>query len=95
MPIGLGVYLAWVSRDRSASTKAIGFAAAVSGALVGAWLGFNATEGLAALLTTIVGAAVGANLVLVLLDITWDRQARERTADVGTGDALEPRPLAG
>ena len=34
-PIGLGVYLAWVRRDWSARTKAIGFAAAVGGALVG------------------------------------------------------------
>ena len=34
-PIGLGVYLAWVRRDGRLATKAIGFAAAVGGALVG------------------------------------------------------------
>ena len=45
-----------------------------AGALVGAWLGFNATDGLLALITTIVGAAVGANLTLLALDIAWDRQ---------------------
>jgi hypothetical protein len=41
---------------------------------VGAWLRFNATEGLVALLTTIVGAAVGGNLLLIALDIARDRQ---------------------
>ena len=55
LPIGLGVYLAWVHRDWSAATKAVGFAAAVGGALVGAWLGFNATAGMLALITTSPG----------------------------------------
>ena len=41
-PIGLGIYLAWVRRDRPAPTKSTGFAAAMGGALVGAWLGFLA-----------------------------------------------------
>jgi hypothetical protein len=40
---------------------------------VGGWLGFNATEGLLALITTIVGATVGANLVLIVLDMTSER----------------------
>jgi pimeloyl-ACP methyl ester carboxylesterase len=70
VPIGLGIYLAWVHRDWSATTKATGFAAAAGGALVGAWLGFNTTEGLVALVTTVVGAAVGANLLLIILDIS-------------------------
>jgi pimeloyl-ACP methyl ester carboxylesterase len=80
VPIGLGIYLAWVNRDWSAGTKTTGFAAAAAGALAGAWLGFSATEGLAALLTAIVGAAVGANLTLIGLDIGRDRQARDRFA---------------
>ena len=63
---------------RSRTTAATGFAAALGGALVGAWLGFNATEGLAALPTTIAGAAVGANLVLLALDLAWARQAGAR-----------------
>jgi len=74
VPIGLGIYLAWVNRDRSASTKATGFAAATGAALVGAWLGFTATEGLLAIITAIVGAAVGGNLVLILLDIAEARR---------------------
>jgi pimeloyl-ACP methyl ester carboxylesterase len=93
-PIGLGVYFAWANRDWTAATKLTGLAAAVSGALVGAWLGFNATEGLAALLATIAGAAVGANLTLIGLDIAWDRQARDRFA-APTQETLEARPSTG
>ena len=70
--IGLGIYLAWVSRE----ANYLGFVAAMSGALSGAWLGFNATEGLAAVLTTLVGAAITANLALIVLDIAWDRSGR-------------------
>ena len=69
-----------MKRDWSPETKRTGLAAAAAGALVGAWLGFHATEDLAALLATIIGALAGANLVLIALDIRWDRQARDRTA---------------
>ena len=68
-PIGLGTYLAWVNRDRPARATTIGIWVALAGALVGAWLGFNATAGLMAVITTIVGAAVGANLGLIALDV--------------------------
>ncbi|HME04467.1 MAG TPA: hypothetical protein VKG38_15715, partial [Solirubrobacteraceae bacterium] len=47
----------------------IGFGVALTGALVGALLGFNATAGLMAVITTIVGAAAGANLGLIALDV--------------------------
>ena len=76
VPIGLGIYLAWVNRDRRSNANTIGVAAAVGGGLAGAWLGFNATSGLLSLITAIVGATVGANLILLALDISWDRQAR-------------------
>jgi hypothetical protein len=95
VPIGLGVYFAWVNRDWSATTKITGFAAAEGGALVGAWLGFNATEGLVALMTTIVGAAVGANLTLLALDIAWDRQVRDRFADTKAKETPARRPVTG
>ena len=75
VPIGLGVYLAWTDRDRSGSTRVIGFAAAIAGALVGAWLGFNAADGFGVLLTAIVGSAVGANLLVLLLDLTEARRS--------------------
>jgi hypothetical protein len=78
VPIGLGVYLAWVDPDWSAKTRIMGFAAAISGALIGAWLGFNATSGFFVIATAIVGAAVGANLILLALDIIWDRSNRSR-----------------
>jgi pimeloyl-ACP methyl ester carboxylesterase len=68
-PIGLGTYLAWVNRDRPARATTIGIWVALTGALVGALLGFNATSGLMAVITTIVGAAVGANLGLIALDV--------------------------
>jgi pimeloyl-ACP methyl ester carboxylesterase len=94
VPIGLGVYFGWVQRDWSAATKATGFVAAVGGALVAGWLGFSAADGLLALVTTIVGAAAGANLTLLVLDIAWDRQARDRHA-VKAGAATSVPALTG
>jgi pimeloyl-ACP methyl ester carboxylesterase len=98
VPVGLGVYLAWVRRDWSASIKATGFAAAAAGAVVGAWLGFNVTDavfGLLAPLFAIIGAAVGGNVLLVGLDIAWDRQVRDRFAATGAKETLEARPSPG
>jgi hypothetical protein len=46
------------------------------------------------LLTTIVGAAIGANLLLLALDIVWDRRARDRYAARST-EAFEARPSIG
>ena len=74
-PVGLGIYLAWVHRDWTSQSKGMGLAAAVAGALAGAWLGFHATTGLIALVTTILGAVAGANLVLILLDMARARSA--------------------
>jgi hypothetical protein len=89
VPIGLGVYFAWMDRDWSPKTRTTGFAAAMSGALMGAWLGFNATSGFFVILSSIVGAAIGANLILLAIDITWDRSNRSRFAAVG-GAPLAP-----
>jgi len=94
-PIGLGIYLAWVNRDWSTGTRAIGFSAAVAGALVGAWLGFNAIDGIVAVLTAIVGATAGGNLTLLSLDLAWDRQARDRFADARANEPLEARASTG
>jgi pimeloyl-ACP methyl ester carboxylesterase len=90
LPIGLGIYWTWVHRDWSAATKTAGFLAAMGGALVGAWLGFNSTAGLLALITAIVGAAVGANLILIALDISWDRSGRRRAVEGPTGRESMP-----
>jgi pimeloyl-ACP methyl ester carboxylesterase len=98
LPIGLGIYLAWVNRDWSARTKGTGFAAVAGGAVIGAWLGFSVTSagfGLLAPLLAIVGASVGGNLILLALDIGWDRQVRDRFAEAGAKETLEARPSTG
>ena len=77
VPIGLGIYWAWVNRDWPTRAKTVGLSGATAGALVGAWLGFHAEAGLLAVITTIVGAAVGANLTLLALDIVRDRAVAE------------------
>ena len=87
-PVGLGTYLAWVHHDWTSQSKGVGFATAVAAAQAGAWLGFHATTGLIALVTAILGAIAGANLVLILLDMMWARSARDRAA---TGTAAGTR----
>ena len=92
VPVGLGVYLAWVHRDWPAQRKAVGAAAAAAGALAGAWLGFHAVSGIFGLLTAIAGAVAGANLALILLDMAGlhspgDPSAAEKTVDA---PSLEP-----
>ena len=80
IPIGLGIYWAWLQRDWPAETKRVGLAAAVLSAIVGGWLGFHAGADMLALVTTIAGAAAATNLALILVSI-----ARER--------ALRPEPI--
>ena len=82
LPIGLGIYWVWVHRNWSASLKKLGLGLAIGGSLVGAWAGFNSIAGLFSVITTIVGAALAANLALIALDISWDRAARVRTSSV-------------
>ncbi len=65
LPIGLGVYFGWLGDER----RAAGLVAALAGALVGGWLGFNVADGLLALVTTIAAATAGSNLALILLDV--------------------------
>jgi pimeloyl-ACP methyl ester carboxylesterase len=82
VPIGIGTYLAWVHRDMPSQTRTMGFVVAMGSALVGGWLGFNATDGFLALITTIVGAAALTNLSLILFEVWRERSVREplRTA---------------
>jgi pimeloyl-ACP methyl ester carboxylesterase len=79
-PIGAGTFWAWMRRERAASVARTGMWGALGGALVGAWFGFGAAPGITALLTTIVGATVGANLFLIVLDIAQDRASRQINA---------------
>lgn len=78
--IGLGAYLAWANRQLEAQAKWRGFAAALGGALIGAWIGFNVTAGLLAVITTTIGAAITANLALIVLDIaaTTDDESQDQ-----------------
>jgi pimeloyl-ACP methyl ester carboxylesterase len=97
IPVGLGIYLAWVKPDWSARTKIAGLAVATGGALIGAWLGFNVTDagfGLMAPLLAIVGAVVGGNLLLVGLDVAWDRRLHSRFAP-SPAETLTARPSTG
>jgi hypothetical protein len=94
VPVGLAVYFAWVNPGWSSPTKATGFAVALGGALVGAWLGFNVTSaafGLLAPLLAIFGAAVGGNVLVLALDVAWDRQAHQRFAETVVGESLQAR----
>jgi uncharacterized membrane protein YfcA len=81
--------------DRDWSGKGVGFAAAAPGALAGAWLGFHAAADLLALVTAIVGAAVAANLILIVLDISRDRSVRNRFAASSSKEALKAHPSTG
>jgi hypothetical protein len=67
-----------VHREWSAQSNGVGLAAAVAGALACAWLGFHATAGLTALVTAILGAVAGANLVLIVIDIARTISADDR-----------------
>jgi hypothetical protein len=78
LPVGMGIFLAWVHRDWDRQTKSVGLAAAVGSALVAAWLGFPAMAGFMAPITAILGAIAGANLVLILLDMARTGFAEDR-----------------
>jgi hypothetical protein len=96
VPVGLGIHLAWVDRDSATPTNT-GLAAAVAGALIGAWLGFNVTSagfGFVAPFVAIVGAIAGSNLALLALDITWDRQARDPSRAGEARTLPDARPAA-
>jgi hypothetical protein len=88
-----------VHRDWTAQSKGVGVAAAVAGALAGGWLGFHATPDLIALVTAILGAVAGANLVLILLDMaragsTDDRATTGTATDTRSTD-VEPEASTG
>ena len=70
IPIGVGIHLAALDRNRPQRAR---FAIVLAGALVGGWIGFQAGSGLLALITTIIGAALGGNLAAIVLDVRRDR----------------------
>jgi pimeloyl-ACP methyl ester carboxylesterase len=78
LPVGAGIALAWLDPADRRVRQAAGVVLAVGGALVGAWLGFHATDGPLAALATIAGAAAAANLALIGLDAAAVQAARSR-----------------
>jgi pimeloyl-ACP methyl ester carboxylesterase len=94
VPIGLGTYRAWVHRDCSARSKRVGLAAATAGSLAGAWLGFHAADTLLAILTAIAGALAGANLALIILDMSRARSTLNQSAATATTADAPSRDLA-
>ena len=93
VPVGLCVYFAWTNRDWVARMKWAGWAAALGGALVGAWFGFGVTGDLTRLFTAILGSVVGANLLVLVLDMAWDLQIRDRFAAPEAKRTPSPRPV--
>ena len=94
VPIALGLYLAWTHRDWDRATKSLGLLAAVAGALLGGWLGFTATSGLFAIVTTTIGAAAGGNLALIAVSLVRGRSARGHGNDPAATYAVAPAPVS-
>jgi pimeloyl-ACP methyl ester carboxylesterase len=92
VPIALGLYLAWTHRDWDRATKSLGLLAAIAGALLGGWLGFTATSGLFALVTTTIGAAAAGNLALIAVSLVRERSARGHGNDPAPTYAVAPAP---
>ncbi|HEX6299307.1 MAG TPA: hypothetical protein VF148_02435, partial [Acidimicrobiia bacterium] len=62
--------------------------------VAGAWLGFNLGNQLLAPVTAVVGAAILANLLLIVRDISWERRPaqphdRRRSASWLHSDRVE------
>ena len=92
VPIALGLYLAWTHRDWDRATKSLGLLAATAGALLGGWLGFTATSGLFAIVTTTIGAAAAGNLALIAVSLFRERSARSHGNDPAATYAVAPAP---
>ena len=75
VPVGLGIYLAWV--DRSRTRGAIGCSVAVGGALAGALLGFQAGPASWPSSPRSSERRLARNLAVLALDI-WGRPGAER-----------------
>ena len=92
VPIALGLYLAWTHRDWDRATKSLGLLAATAGAVLGGWLGFTATSGLFAIVTTTIGAAAAGNLALIAVSLFRERSARGHGNDPAATYAVAPAP---
>jgi hypothetical protein len=74
VPVGLGIYWAWLRHDWPSDTKRVGLAGAALSALVGGWLGFHAApDALLGIVTATAGAAAAANLALIVVGVARER----------------------
>ena len=94
VPVALGLYLAWTHRDFDRATKSLGLLAATAGALLGGWLGFTATSGLSAIVTTTIGAAAAGNLALIAVSLVRERSARGDRNDPAATYAVALAPAS-
>ena len=94
VPIWLGVYAGWVRIDTPKPMRTKGIGVAGVAAVVGAALGFHESNGLMAVITTVIGAAVISNLSLLVLDIWTEVGAPRGTAapavEISETEQLEP-----
>jgi pimeloyl-ACP methyl ester carboxylesterase len=91
IPVGLGIWLAWIPPDRPHSAAPQGLVGALAGALLGGWLGFHAVGGVTSVGTTLIGAITGANLALILLDL-WRARFVDARPPLPPVDVPTPAP---
>ena len=96
VPVGVGVHWASAHRSWTARHVRVRLLLAAAGALVGGWVGGEATEGPALIVTAAAGAVAGANLALILLDMSRDRSVRAQEPATPAGaETLVKVPDAG
>lgn len=93
LPIGIGMYWAWVDRDSPDDLRRLGFWAALLGGVAGAWLGFNVGNQMLAPVTAVVGAAILANLLLIVRDISWERRPAQPRDSAPVRELASQRPV--
>jgi hypothetical protein len=76
-PVAAATYCGWLDRRRPRASRRLGLGAALTGAIIGAWLGYGAVE--LAPLSAVVGAVAASNLALIARDV-WSAD------DVPAGD---------
>jgi pimeloyl-ACP methyl ester carboxylesterase len=97
VPVGLGVHWASVHRSWPSRMVRARLLLGVAGAVVGAWVGFEATNPPVSLVTAVLGAVAVANLALILLDISQEQSVRQQAAATPStgGDHLSRVPPSG
>jgi hypothetical protein len=90
LPVALAVYGGWVWGETAGRTKWTTFGLTLAAGLLGAWLGYHAIDGLLALVSTVVGGVIGANLVLLLADLLAGPREVPTTVVTASGSPAVP-----